>query len=90
MATGVEVSLTDVVFQNPSGAVGNVALRRNGDVLLESELANFRDLDFHFVAPFVFPAGSTIDITVDCITPGPGATNCNVGATLLGFAADDE
>ena len=90
VATGVEVSLTDVVFQNPSGAVGNVALRRNGDVLLESELANFRDLDFHFVAPFVFPAGSTIDITVDCITPGPGATNCNVGATLLGFAADDE
>ncbi|MEM8621792.1 MAG: hypothetical protein AAGF73_18970 [Actinomycetota bacterium] len=89
VATGVEISLTDVVFQNPSGAVGNVALRRDGDVLLESELANFRDLDFHFVAPFVFPAGSTIDITVDCITPGTEATTCDVGATLLGFAADE-
>ncbi len=83
--TGVIISVTDVVFQNPTGAVGNVYLRRNGDVLLQSELANFRDLDFHFIAPFQFPAGSTIDLTVDCITPGPSASVCDVGATLLGF-----
>ncbi len=89
VASGVQISITDVVFQNPTGAVGNIALRRNGDVLLQSELANFRDNDFAFVAPFVFPAGSTIDITVDCVTPGPGASNCDVGATLLGFVADD-
>lgn len=78
-------SVTDIVFQNPTGAVGTVSLMRDGDVLLESELANFRDLDFHLVAPFVFEAGSTIGITVTCDEPGPGQASCDIGTTLLGF-----
>ena len=51
-------------------AVGTLALRRDGETLLESNLANFRDLDFHFVAPFRFRAGSTIELEVVCQAPG--------------------
>jgi hypothetical protein len=79
------LSVTDIVFQNPDGAVGRVALLRSGEVLLESELANFRDLDLHFVAPFRFDSNDTVEIRVDCKTPGPNDTDCEVGATIVGF-----
>ncbi|NND75960.1 MAG: hypothetical protein HKN44_13230 [Ilumatobacter sp.] len=79
------LSVTDVVFQNPGGSVGRVALVRSGEVLLESELANFRDLDFHFVAPFRFDGGDTVEVRVDCDTPGPNEASCIVGASIVGF-----
>jgi hypothetical protein len=82
------LSVTDIVFQNPTGAVGTVSLLRNGDVLLESDLANFRDLDFHFVAPFEYEGGSTVAIELVCETPGPGESECTVGTSLTGFVAD--
>ncbi|MBV1894016.1 MAG: hypothetical protein KUG57_08220 [Ilumatobacteraceae bacterium] len=79
------LSVTDIVFQNPTGAVGTVTLLRDDDILLESELANFRDLDLHFVAPFVFDESSEVTLLVDCLTPGPGQSECTVGASLVGF-----
>jgi hypothetical protein len=77
--------VTDVVLQNPAGTVGTVTLLRNDDILLQSELANFRDLDLHFVAPFVFEEADDITLLVDCRTPAPGGTECPVGSTILGF-----
>jgi hypothetical protein len=82
---GTIVSITDVVFQNPTGAVGTVSLRRGDDVLLQSELANFRDFDLHFVAPFQFGDDVKIVLDVDCRTPGSGASTCPVAASLVGF-----
>ena len=79
------LSVTDVVFQNRTGAVGLMSLRRNGEILLESEMANFRDLDLHFVAPLQFEGGSTIEMRVDCTTPGPNQAECDVAATIVGF-----
>ncbi len=79
------LSVTDVVFQNPDGAVGRVALLRSGEVLLESELANFRDLDLHLVAPFRFEGSDTVEIQLTCETPGPGQTMCTVGTSIVGF-----
>ncbi len=79
------LSVTDVVFQNPDGAVGRVALLRNGEILLESELANFRDLDLHFVAPFRFDSSDTVEIQLTCETPGPNAAACTAGASIIGF-----
>ncbi len=85
VSSGRVLSVTDVVFQNPTGAVGTVSLLRNGEILLQSELANFRDLDFHFVAPFEYDGGSTVAIELVCEAPGPGESDCAVGTTLLGF-----
>jgi hypothetical protein len=79
------LSVTDVVFQNPDGAVGRVALLRSGEVLLESELANFRDLDMHLVAPFQFEGSDTVEIQLTCETPGPGQAMCTVGTSIIGF-----
>jgi hypothetical protein len=83
--SGTIVSITDVVFQNPTGAVGTVSLRRGDEILLQSELANFRDFDLHFVAPYQFDDADEIVLAVDCRTPGAGASTCPVAASLVGF-----
>lgn len=82
---GEVFSVTDLVFQNPTGAVGTVSLLRDDDVLLQSELANFRDLDLHLVAPYVFEASEEITLEVDCRTPGTGGTDCPVSLSIVGF-----
>lgn len=82
---GRVLSVSDVIFQNPTGAVGRLELLRDGEVLLDQEMANFRDLDFHLVAPFQFDSGSTISLRVTCQTPGPGTTSCEASATTAGF-----
>ncbi len=79
------LSVTDVILQNPTGAVGRLELLRDGEVWLNQEMANFRDLDFHLVAPFQFDSGSTISLRVTCQTPGPGTTSCEASATTAGF-----
>ncbi len=82
---GTIISVTDVVFQNPTGAVGTVSLRRDDEVVLQSELANFRDFDLHFVAPYVFEDDVEIVFEVDCRTPGAGQSTCPIGVSLVGF-----
>jgi hypothetical protein len=89
IAAGEKLSVTDVVFQNPTGAVGTVSLLRDGEVLLQSELANFRDYDLHLVAPYVFDSSSEISLEVTCRTPGPGLSDCPVGAAILGFVDEE-
>lgn len=83
--TGRVLSISDVIFQNPTGAVGRVELLRDDDVLLDQEMANFRDLDFHLVAPFQVDSRSTISLRVTCQTPGPGTDSCEAAATIIGF-----
>ncbi|MET0909323.1 MAG: hypothetical protein ABWZ99_07620, partial [Ilumatobacteraceae bacterium] len=90
VGSSVVWSVTDIIFQNPTGAAGQVALLRDGEVLMESELANFRDLDFHLVAPFVFEGGTTIELAVTCDAPGPGQDSCGIGMTLAGFTDETD
>ncbi len=85
VGTSMVWSVTDIIFQNPTGAAGQVTLMRDDEVLLDESLANFRDLDFHLVAPFVFEGGSNITMSVTCDAPGPGQDSCAVGTTLAGF-----
>ena len=82
------LSISDVIFQNPTGAAGRVELLRDGDVLLDQEMANFRDLDFHLVAPLQIDSGSSISLRVTCETPGPGTDTCEAAATVVGFVDD--
>lgn len=82
------LSITDVIFQNPTGAVGTVELLRDDDVLQASNMANFRDLDFHLVAPYRVDSRSEISLRLTCDTPGPGNDQCQVAATILGFVDD--
>jgi len=81
-------SISDIIFQNPTGAIGRLELLRDEEVLLDQEMANFRDLDFHFVAPFQVNSQSTISLRVTCETPGPGTDECQAAATIIGFVDD--
>jgi hypothetical protein len=61
-----QLSLTDVVLQNPDGDSGRVALQRGTNSLLVVRLENFRDLDYHFVTPVVFGPGQILTLQVTC------------------------
>jgi hypothetical protein len=77
---GHVLQLTDVVLENPNGDPGTLVIARNGGVLLQLSMANFRDLDYHFVSPIVFPAGSSLQlITSGCTTA------CSPGVYYSGF-----
>ncbi|MBW3615360.1 MAG: hypothetical protein KY439_08650 [Actinobacteria bacterium] len=78
--SGSTLQLTDVVLQNPAGDTGPLHIRRDGTPLLVVELANFRDLDYHFVAPILFTAGQKLELFADCTSPG-----CTPGAYFAGF-----
>jgi hypothetical protein len=73
---GVTLYVTDLIFSNPSDTfTGRMILGRrdhNTDpfteqILLELQLQNFRDLDFHWVTPLTF--GSNFAMYVSCPDP---------------------
>ena len=81
---GVTLQVTDIVLQNPSGDTGSLQIRRNGTALLVVELGNFRDLDYHFVAPIVFTSGQKLELAASCTV---GA--CTPGAYFAGYLVQD-
>ncbi len=77
---GRVLQLTDIVLQNPAGESGRLQIRRGNTPLLVVELANFRDLDYHFVSPVVFTAGQQLTLNAECSSP-----TCTPGAYFTGF-----
>ena len=45
----------------PDGCNGDLRIKRSGTTLFETQLANYRDLDFHFVSPYQREGGATVD-----------------------------
>jgi len=79
-------AVTDIVLQNPNGDSGLVQIMRDGNVIMQSALENFRDLDLHFVAPYMFNPGSKLTMVVNCTQPGPsGPGNCAISGSFGGF-----
>jgi hypothetical protein len=66
--------ITDLVLQNPRGDTGTLRLLRDSggtkSVLLEVGLANFRDLDHHWLQAWRFQPGEKIVLAVSCQNPG--------------------
>jgi hypothetical protein len=61
------LEVTDILLENSAGVSGNIYLARSGDVLMSWSLANFRDLDYHWITPIYFDAGSQLQLSVrDC------------------------
>jgi hypothetical protein len=77
---GSTLQVTDIVLQNPTGDTGSLQVRRDGTPLLVVELGNFRDLDYHFVAPIVFTAGQKLELAANCT-----AGACTPGAYFAGY-----
>lgn len=78
-------SLTDIVLQNPQSDQGLVRILRGPTTLLVVRLQNFRDLDYHFVAPVIFRAGERLTLQVSCEDPNPSPpNNCTPAAYFSG------
>ncbi|HEX3705991.1 MAG TPA: hypothetical protein VHV76_05115 [Mycobacteriales bacterium] len=58
--------LTDVILENPNGDLGTIFLKRGSGILFELNLADFRDLDYHFVSPITVPKGVPLTYSVTC------------------------
>lgn len=77
------LELTDIVLQNPNGDSGRIVISRDGSPILVSALENFRDLDYHFVSPYVFDSGSNLTVQItSCTNP---ATACEAAVSFSGF-----
>jgi hypothetical protein len=79
IAAGRTLHLTDLIFGNPEGASGSLDLVRDGAILIDVRLENFRDLDYHFVTPIVIQAGETLQLNASC------APGCSPSVFYSGF-----
>jgi hypothetical protein len=74
-------TITDLVFENPSGSSGSVKLiRGENEVLFEMRLENFRDFDLHFVTPLKVVDGQKL--TLRCTNDGQG---CSAAVSYSGY-----
>jgi hypothetical protein len=71
VAAKTTLVVTDIVLENPQGDAGRVDVLVDRRPILTLALANFRDLDYHFVTPIEVPAGKTLSISTTCQVPGP-------------------
>ena len=61
VAAGKTLYVTDLVFTNSSEtATGPLDLKRGSVTVLDLQLQNFRNLDYHFVTPIVVSAGQNL------------------------------
>ena len=79
---GGGASITDLIFENPNGDSGSIEFRRGNDVLLSMRLENFRDLDFHYIAPLIFKENQSL--VLSC-SPDPGS-QCTSSVHFSGYA----
>lgn len=83
------MSITDVFFENPQGDIGTVRVLIGDEVLFVKSLANFRDLDDHFVTPIALAAEKTVTFETACGKAGPAAPGgrCRTALVLVGSVA---
>jgi hypothetical protein len=84
---GQQLSLTDVLLQNPAGDAGDLEIRRGNSVILRVNLSNFRDLDYHFVSPLSFKENQELVMAVSCANPVEGP-RCTPAAYFAGFTEE--
>ena len=78
--SGKSYQLTDLVLENPHGDTGTLTVLRSGTPLMVLALDNFRDLDYHFVSPIVFPTGTQLQLNAACTSP-----DCTPGMYFDGY-----
>jgi hypothetical protein len=64
------LDVSDVLLENPAGNNGTMNIQSGTSPLFEFALADFRDLDYHFVQPLVFTSSHPLEIVVSCASGG--------------------
>ncbi|MEV0679691.1 hypothetical protein AB0I60_24510 [Actinosynnema sp. NPDC050436] len=81
------VNVSDIVLQNPRGDSGTARVLRDSNgtrsIILEVNLANFRDLDRHYVQPLRFKPGEKVVFAVSCQNPAEKG-NCKPAVSFSG------
>ena len=78
------MEIGDLVLQNPRGDSGLLRIMIGDEVLLEVGLANFRDLDYHYVNALRVEPDQPVVVEVNCLTPGQGAGECTPAVSFSG------
>lgn len=78
------MDIGDLVLQNPRGDSGFLRVSLGDTVVLEAGLANFRDLDYHYVNALHVAGGEPVVVEVNCLTPGLAATRCTPSVSFSG------
>jgi hypothetical protein len=84
------LTVKDIVLSNPQGDFGDLTIKQGKHTILDFDLENFRDLDYHFQDPITVPKGSTLSMVVGCRQPGapvgqkPEPTACDVSMSFGG------
>jgi hypothetical protein len=81
---GKTLLISDVIFQNPSGDLGRVELRRNAAVLMQLNLSSFSTQQQRFATPLKFKSGEKVGFLVQCQNPTGG---CTPSAFFIGVLA---
>ena len=87
---GGGLSVTDLVFENPSARTGSLQLLRfdsqknKTQTLLTLRLENFRDLDFHFVTPVIFKEGDKLQLACGA-DPVADGSSCDASVYYSGY-----
>jgi hypothetical protein len=79
--------ITDIIMQNPRGDNGTLVIKRGDEILLETGLANYRDLDYHFLEPWTFSPDAPLTVEVSCQLPGapePATGKCRPSVSFSG------
>jgi hypothetical protein len=61
---GKTLAVTDILLENSAGASGEVYLQDSGKVLMTWALADFRDVDYHWITPVFFRSDSKLQLAV--------------------------
>jgi hypothetical protein len=77
------LTVSDVVLENPAGDTGTMKIQAGKTPLFEFGLADFRNLDYHFVQPLTFTAANPLEIVVACTNPG--TTKCSPAVSFSGL-----
>ncbi len=86
LAANTTFALTDVILQNPRGDLGIISIQLGGVPIIESTLGSFRDLDFHFVAPYVSTSSTPLSVVVECdAVQIPADGGCSPAVSFSGF-----
>jgi hypothetical protein len=81
--TGAELlTVSDLVLENPAGNNGIMTIKSGSSPLFEFALADFRDLDYHFVQPLEFSASHPLELMVAC--QNTGSTHCTAALSFSG------
>jgi hypothetical protein len=75
------LDVSDVLLENPAGNNGTMNIQSGSSPLFEFALADFRDLDYHFVQPLVFTAAHPLEIVISCAS---GSVKCTPALSFSG------